>query len=287
MRYCLRRPGMIRLIWWCFGGRCAMGAGDGFGRDSGRGERFRVGAGQGPEAAGRRTGWWMAGVRDPESVTEHSWRTSIIPSVIAGLEATDPARAALLAVWHDSQETRGGDVNHLGKKYIERPADPVAVTEDQTSAMPPTLAAMIRGVVAEYEAQESAEARCAKDADKIECMLQGLEYRSQGFANAERWIDNSRARVKTPSGQRLADELLAQGSWDWLRTAMGEMPSAPRTRGGGPRRKFVSALRWKCSPRLRGWGSVRACGGCAFRSLRLLPGWRRCLLCRRRRGCGP
>lgn len=26
----------------------------------------------------RRTGWWMAGVRDPESVAEHSWRTALI-----------------------------------------------------------------------------------------------------------------------------------------------------------------------------------------------------------------
>ena len=26
----------------------------------------------------RRTGWWMAGVRDPESVAEHSWRASLL-----------------------------------------------------------------------------------------------------------------------------------------------------------------------------------------------------------------
>jgi putative hydrolase of HD superfamily len=59
----------------------------------------------------------MAGVRDPESVAEHSWRTSLIASVIAQLEGADPANAALLAVWHDSQESRTGDVNYLGRKY--------------------------------------------------------------------------------------------------------------------------------------------------------------------------
>lgn len=46
----------------------------------------------------RRTGWWMADVRDPESIADRSWRTSLIASIIAKLEGADPARAAFLAV---------------------------------------------------------------------------------------------------------------------------------------------------------------------------------------------
>ncbi|MFJ4860065.1 MULTISPECIES: HD family hydrolase [unclassified Streptomyces] len=171
----------------------------------------------------RRTGWWMAGVNDPESVAEHSWRTSLIASIIAKLEGADPARAAFLAVWHDTQETRTGDVNHLGKKYASQ-ADPAAVTADQTAGMPDALASAIRELVAEYEAKDSPEAVCARDADKLECMLQGIEYKAQGHAHAQRWIDNSRARLTTETGQRLADELLAQAPLDWLRTALGEQP---------------------------------------------------------------
>ncbi|MEJ8631903.1 HD domain-containing protein [Streptomyces sp. MS2.AVA.5] len=171
--------------------------------------------------ATKRTGWWMAGVRDPESVAEHSWRTSLIASIIAKLEGADPARAAFLAVWHDSQETRTGDVNYLGKKYGTA-ADPQAVTADQTAGMPEVLADTVRDLVAEYEENESAEAVCARDADKLECMLQGIEYLSQGYESAQRWIDNSRARIVTETGQRLADELLKQGPLDWLRTALGE-----------------------------------------------------------------
>lgn len=170
----------------------------------------------------RRTGWWMAGIKDPESVAEHSWRTSLIASLIAKLEGADPARAAFLAVWHDTQETRTGDVNYVGKKYAPS-GDPQAVTADQTAGMPEALAAAIRDVVGEYEAKESPEAICARDADKLECLLQGIEYKAQGYENAQRWIDNSRGRLVTETGQRLADELLGQGSLDWLRTALGEM----------------------------------------------------------------
>ncbi|MDJ0385870.1 HD domain-containing protein [Streptomyces sp. G-G2] len=169
----------------------------------------------------RRTGWWMAGVSHPESVAEHSWRTSLIASIIAKLEGADPARAAFLAVWHDTQEARTGDVNHLGKKYATG-ADPVAVTADQTAGMPELLAATIRELVVEYEAKDSPEALCARDADKLECMLQGIEYKAQGYEAAQRWIDNSRARLTTGTGQRLADELLGQGTLDWLRAAIGE-----------------------------------------------------------------
>lgn len=169
----------------------------------------------------RRTGWWMAGVRDPESVAEHSWRTSLLASIIATLEGADPARAAHLAVWHDSQESRTGDVNHLGKKYSPS-ADPQAVTVDQTAGMPEVLARAVQATVAEYEAKETPEALCARDADKLECLLQGIEYRAQGYESAQRWIDNSYGRLTTTTATALADELLSMGPLDWLRAVMGE-----------------------------------------------------------------
>ncbi|MFK0042908.1 HD family hydrolase [Streptomyces sp. NPDC090741] len=169
----------------------------------------------------RRTGWWMAGVNDPESVAEHSWRTPLIASVIAKLEGADPARAAFLAVWHDTQETRTGDVNHLGKKYAPA-GDPQAVTADQTAGMPDVLASAIRELVAEYEAQDSPEAVCARDADKLECMLQGIEYKAPGLREHAAVDRNSRAQIATETGRRPADELLGQGPLDWLRNALGE-----------------------------------------------------------------
>ncbi|MEZ0064877.1 putative hydrolase of HD superfamily [Streptacidiphilus sp. MAP12-20] len=170
----------------------------------------------------RRTGWWMAGVRDPESIAEHSWRTSLLASVIAQLEGADPARAALMAVWHDSQESRTGDVNHLGKKYMGQEVDAVSVTADQVAGMPEGLAKAIQDVVGEYEARETPEAVCARDADKLECLLQGIEYRAQGYEHAQRWIDNSRGRLTTETAKNLADELIGRGSLGWLRTVMGE-----------------------------------------------------------------
>src|SRR3954453_4922723 len=83
----------------------------------------------------RRSGWWHAGIRDPESVAEHSLRVSQLAALIAAEEGGDPARAALLALWHDSQETRTGDLPHTARPYLTAP-DPLAITADQTARLP-------------------------------------------------------------------------------------------------------------------------------------------------------
>ncbi|GAA3481882.1 hypothetical protein GCM10018966_064140 [Streptomyces yanii] len=66
---------------------------------------------------------------------------------------------------------------------------------------------------------------CARDADKLECMIQGIEYKAQGYENAQRWIDNSRGRLTTKTANELADAVLQSGSLDWLRIALGEKQS--------------------------------------------------------------
>ena len=60
----------------------------------------------------RRSGWWHAGVRDPESVAEHTMRVAQLAAIIAAEEGANPERAAFLAIWHDSQETRARVTSH-------------------------------------------------------------------------------------------------------------------------------------------------------------------------------
>jgi putative hydrolase of HD superfamily len=174
----------------------------------------------------KRTGWSLAGVPVAESVAEHSFRASVIASVIAAMEGTDSQRAAFLALWHDSQETRTTDLPHLTKRYVTAAANE-QVTSDQVRPLPPVLAEMIRGAVGEYEAGETPEARCARDADKLECLLQAREYEDQGHSNVQPWIDSSIASLHTPSAKQLADEALAQNSLGWLERAR----QAPRQEG--------------------------------------------------------
>ncbi|MYS82759.1 HD domain-containing protein [Embleya scabrispora] len=169
----------------------------------------------------KRTGWWIAGIKDPESVAEHSWRAALLASIIAELEGADPAKAALLSVWHDTGETRTGDLAHISQKYVGK-GDAVAIAADQSKGLPSGLGALMRSIIGEYEARETPEAICAGDADKLECLVQALEYRDQGHVNVDRWITNSQRRIRTESAKRIASALLETGSLTWLREAMGE-----------------------------------------------------------------
>ncbi|MGH8881439.1 MAG: HD domain-containing protein, partial [Stackebrandtia sp.] len=109
----------------------------------------------------RRASWWHAGIRDPESVAEHSLRVAQLASLIAAIEGAEPGRAAMLAVWHDSQETRTGDIPHTARPYLSKPS-PEAVTADQTAALPDAARKTVQEAVTEYEAQQTPEAHCAK-----------------------------------------------------------------------------------------------------------------------------
>ena len=163
----------------------------------------------------RRAGWWHVGVRDPESVAEHSLRVAHLAGLIAAEEGADPARAAFMAIWHDSQETRTGDIPHTAKPYIPSSGDNEAITRDQVAGMPEASAKTVREAVGEYEAQSSVEARCAKDADKLECLIQAVEYRAAGYQGVEGWITSSRDALRTDTAKRIAAAALTTSHLAW------------------------------------------------------------------------
>lgn len=162
----------------------------------------------------RRSGWWHAGVRDPESIAEHSLRVAQLAGLIAAAEGGDPAKAAYMGLWHDSQETRIGDIPHSARPYVEAKSN-VDITIDQVAGMAEPLASSITKAVEEYEEKASLEAICARDADKLECLIQAVEYRDLGVQRVQSWIDSSYASLKTETARRVADEALAISPLSW------------------------------------------------------------------------
>jgi putative hydrolase of HD superfamily len=152
----------------------------------------------------KRTGWWLAGIADPESVAEHTFRTALLGYVLALMEGADPDRTAALCLFHDTPETRLGDVPSVGKRYLSQ-APSADVVADQVADLPPQVAASVASLVNEYEAQTSREAQVARDADKLECLIQAREYEAQGFRDAASWVAPSAASIRTGSARRLAE----------------------------------------------------------------------------------
>ncbi|GAA4155103.1 HD domain-containing protein [Actinomadura keratinilytica] len=160
-----------------------------------------------------RAGWLLLRIATPESVAEHTARVGLVGIVLAALEGADVGHTAALCLLHDSHETRIGDVPSVGRAYV-RTATPEAVTAHQTAGMPDEVARVIQDLVAEYEAAETLEARVARDADKIETLLQAKEYQAQGHPT-QPWQDTSLAALRTDSGKRLAQAITAGDPNDW------------------------------------------------------------------------
>lgn len=164
-----------------------------------------------------RSGWWIAGIKAPESIAEHSFRVALIGAVLAMMEGADPAKVALMGVFHDTQETRVGDIPHIGRRYLTA-ASNEKVTADQLADAHPAVRSGIQKVVEEYENGDSLEVLVAHDADKLECLIQAVEYREQGHQNVQNWIDTSLNSLKTASAQQLAQAALNMTSVEWQQT---------------------------------------------------------------------
>jgi putative hydrolases of HD superfamily len=104
-------------------------------------------------------------------------------------------RTAALCLLHDSHETRIGDVPSVGCAYVTT-AVPEAVSAHQTSATPDAVAKVVQDLVTEYEATDTIEAKVAHDADKIETLIQAVEYQAQGH-NTAAWRESSLAALRT------------------------------------------------------------------------------------------
>jgi putative hydrolase of HD superfamily len=176
----------------------------------------------------KRAGWLIAGVDNPESIAEHSFRTAIIGFLLAVMEGADPTKTAALCLFHDTQETRIGDVPSVGKGYVVTAPNP-EVTADQVVGFPAEVGQAVRELVDEYEARQSVEARLAKDADKLECLIQAREYQAQGHEDVPPWIETSAAALQSPSARQLAEACQQVPPRQWWKAFVESYPKPLRS----------------------------------------------------------
>jgi len=113
-----------------------------------------------------RSGWLKIGIKNPESVAEHSFRTAIIAFFITYFETKDVEKAcksSFLALIHDLPECRTLDLHNLAKKYVEVNSD---VLHEQLDFISDAL----------DEIRDEETENFVKDADKLELLFQAKEY---------------------------------------------------------------------------------------------------------------
>jgi putative hydrolase of HD superfamily len=162
----------------------------------------------------QRSGWWLAGIKDAESVAEHSFRAAAIAYCLAELEGASAEKTLAMALFHDSAEARLSDLHRLARRYIDSPGAEEEVIADQTRSVPGKLAVKLRELLKEARGKASLEARIVKDADRLECLLQAREYAEQGY-RVDEWIRSSLDELSTRSARRLGKAILKTRPSSW------------------------------------------------------------------------
>ena len=162
----------------------------------------------------KRSGWWMAGVRNPESVAEHSQRAALIAFVIARNEGAPRGEAlecAFALLLHDLPEARLLDLHKVSQRYVNTKKAEARVKKEQFALLPTALRRDFEDLAERYDSA------IGRDADLLECAFQAAEYEEQGFVLARDWSKRIERCLKTRGAKRLFAELKKKKGGPWWR----------------------------------------------------------------------
>lgn len=160
-----------------------------------------------------RTGWLLRGVRDVESVADHSYGVALISLFLAdrardrGLEV-DTVRVLRMALIHDLTETRTGDLPRTYKDYVD-PAELRKADDRIAEEMLGGLSEENLRARHEYEERKSIEARIVKAADKLDLLLQAREYELGGAKSLNEFWSNAETDFSNLGIDHLVADLVA------------------------------------------------------------------------------
>jgi putative hydrolase of HD superfamily len=148
-----------------------------------------------------RTGWVLRGLPPgAESVASHSYGVALTAMLLAdecasrGVEV-DVARVLRLALLHDLQETRTGDMPRTVAEYYgaetRRAAERAAFDDIVRGA---SHAAKYSELHEDYETRASVEARLVKAADVIDLLAQALYFERAGARGLSEFWEGAQAR---------------------------------------------------------------------------------------------
>lgn len=134
----------------------------------------------------RRTGWGMrVGIKDAESVADHTFRTAIMAMVIADARGFDTEKVMRMALMHDLGETIIGDWDALQTKLDGRVEEKQRKENEALRKilfmLPKELEEKYVEVWEELVAGETEESRLFSQVDRLETIMQALEYEKEGY----------------------------------------------------------------------------------------------------------
>ncbi|CAL4889644.1 unnamed protein product [Urochloa decumbens] len=179
----------------------------------------------------KRAGWVKRGVQGPESVADHMYRMGVMALVAADLPGVDRDRCVKMAIVHDIAEAIVGDItpsdnvpkeekSRMEKEALDHMCEllgggPRGSASRRNCYSCETKNAFyraqeIRELWTEYENNASLEAKVVKDFDKIEMILQALEYEKEQGRDLEEFFQSTAGKFQTDIGKAWAAEIASR-----------------------------------------------------------------------------
>lgn len=168
-----------------------------------------------------RAGWVIRGIREPESVADHSWGTALLcllAGPTAGVEV-DVDRAVRMALVHDLAEALTHDIpagpgpRAIGAAEKHR-LEGEAITK-LCADLPEDQAADVRALWEEYEQRVTPTALFVRDMNLVDMVAQALVYEEgrrydRGLERLDEFFETAAPRLSSEEGQRLFAEVRAR-----------------------------------------------------------------------------
>ncbi|KAI9799389.1 MAG: hypothetical protein M1833_004089 [Piccolia ochrophora] len=178
----------------------------------------------------KRAGWQRHGIPDGESVSDHMYRMSIITMLAPpALQKTlDIPRCTKMALVHDMAEALVGDITPVDNVPKQEKSRRESLTMDYfTKSLLGNVdggaqGKDLRAVWEEYEESKTREAKFVHDVDKIELLLQMLEYEKARGGSLDlgefAWVAE---KLELPEMRQWSDEIRQEREAYW--TSIGKV----------------------------------------------------------------
>ena len=151
----------------------------------------------------KRSGWWMLGLPEEESVAEHSFRCAVIGYVLARMEKAEPYKVVMMSLFNDLHEARINDLHKVAHRYLNVREAEKAAFAGQIEGLDAVFKKELGALRGEHDAQKTRESLIARDADILECLIQAKEYSDLGYKSAKKFFRAAPSHLKTKSAKKL------------------------------------------------------------------------------------
>ncbi len=158
-----------------------------------------------------RKGWaTKVGIKEPESVADHTYSMTMMCAILAELQGLDVAKVTKMALIHDLAELVVGDytpgeISKNQKKKLEDNA-----IHEILSTLPISLAKKYEKIWNEYQETKTDESRLVQQVDKLEMVFQAKKYLKEGYdkSKLEEFLKTADKEIKNEHLRKILNKII-------------------------------------------------------------------------------